>query len=79
VACLAFEGQDRMAFDKPCESPPSGCWSSARLKGGAVVKGEFKYGIVDGIWSREEANGTKKEWQIKDGIPKEIDQYLKGI
>jgi hypothetical protein len=50
-----------------------------KLKDGAVVKGEFRYGVVDGKWSREEANGIKKEWQIKDGIPKEIDQFLKGI
>jgi hypothetical protein len=44
-----------------------------------VVKGGFRYGVPDGMWSREEADGTKKEWQFKDGLRKEIDQALKAI
>jgi hypothetical protein len=44
-----------------------------------VVKGEYRYGVPNGRWSREAADGTKTEWQIKDGILKEIDQALNAI
>jgi hypothetical protein len=43
------------------------------------AKGGYRHGVANGMWSREEADGTKKEWQFKDGILKEIDQALKAI
>ena len=57
-------------LDGPC---------TLRLKDGVVVKGEYRYGVANGRWSREAADGTKTEWQIKDVILKEIDQALKAI
>ena len=45
-----------------------------KLKDGVVMNGGYRYGVPDGKWSREEADGTKKEWQIKDGVLKEIDK-----
>ena len=35
-------------------------------------------GVPDGRWSSTTPGGEEKEWEIKDGIPEEIKQILKG-
>ncbi len=49
------------------------------LKDGIVVKGENKNGVPDGKWSYTTPGGTKKEWEMKDGVPEEVSPALKEM
>jgi hypothetical protein len=50
-----------------------------RLTDGGLLRGEFHYGVADGHWSLMGTKGERYEWQLKDGIPKELQPLLRGL
>jgi hypothetical protein len=50
-----------------------------RLSDGGLLRSQFRYGNAEGVWSLVGQNGQRKEWQLKDGVPKELEPLLKGL
>jgi len=43
------------------------------------IHGEYKHGVPDGKWWSKPPDGLKKKWEMKDGVPEELDPVLKQL